>query len=109
MTFDDVTDPYKLLSLGIKQLMELHNVKRTLTISASDSSHSNDSFYDPFRLGTYVLPHSDYHSNIHELDEKLLIKKIIKFLFITFLYDLTHFGTGTYLIKSLQLKAFLVY
>lgn len=69
--FDDVTQPENLLSKAQEYAADYGNLIASMTFTAADL-HKAGSSINNFRLFRYVSVHSD----VHEIDEKYLIKKI---------------------------------
>ena len=69
--FDDVTQPENLLSKAQEYAADYGNLIASMTFTAADL-HKAGSSINNFRLFRYVPVHSD----VHEIDEKYLIKKI---------------------------------
>lgn len=69
--FDDVTQPENLLSKAQEYAADYGNLIASMTFTAADL-HKAGSPINNFRLFRYVSVHSD----VHEIDEKYLIKKI---------------------------------
>lgn len=69
--FDDVTQPENLLSKAQEYAADYGNLIASMTFTAADL-HKAGSSINNFRLFRYVSVYSD----VHEIDEKYLIKKI---------------------------------
>lgn len=69
--FNDVTQPENLLSKAQEYAADYGNLIASMTFTAADL-HKAGSSINNFRLFRYVSVHSD----VHEIDEKYLIKKI---------------------------------
>lgn len=75
VTWEDVTVASNLLTKSKARLGELRQLPATLSLTAADLANAG---YDvnTYRLGTYVELVDDYHSKVHQLLARYLVKKI---------------------------------